>query len=492
MTSASSMSGRGMGGVLFNETTFLYWFLPIVLVLYYEVPVSARNFVLAVASLVFYSWGEFYAVGAMLLSILFNYSLGLAVERDRGQARAACWLAIAVLGNLLFLGFFKYTNFTVANLNILIAHFGGTSIEIPKIPLPIGVSFFTFQAMSYVIDVYRGEAPAQRSLLNLTLYIALFPQLIAGPIVRYLDIALQLNERKESWVQFASGVQRFVLGLGKKMMLANAVALPADQIFALPPGELTTSTAWFGVICYTLHIYLDFSAYSDMAIGLGRMFGFEFLENFDYPYIACSVTAFWRRWHKSLSSWFRDYVYIPLGGNRISRPRTYFNLLTVFFLCGLWHGANWTFVLWGLYHGFFLIMERIVMERGTLRIPRWTQHVYTLLVVMMGWVMFKADTVAGAIGIYRALLGFAVNESNTSPLALFATRHACAGMIFGALACMPLVPWASELMGRWERERPTLLPLLDTLRGVSLLLLLFGCALLVAADTYNPFIYFRF
>ena len=477
--------------MLFSEPTFLFWFLPIVLVLYYGAPVAARNILLAIASLAFYAWGEFYYVAAMLLSVLFNYMMGIAVDRHRHGTQAAGWLTLSVVGNLAFLGFFNYASFVADNISVVLVTFGGSPLVIPSIPLPIGISFFTFQAMSYVIDVYRGEAPVQRKLLDLTLYIALFPQLIAGPIVRYLDVALQLTQRTESWEQFASGVQRFVLGLAKKMLLANSVAYPADQIFSLPTGELTMVTAWFGIVCYTLQIYLDFSAYSDMAIGLGRMFGFEFLENFDYPYIARSVTAFWRRWHKSLSSWFRDYVYIPLGGNRISRPRTYFNLMLVFFLCGLWHGANWTFVLWGLFHGLFLILERMLADHGTSRFPRWCQHVYTLLVVMMGWVLFRAESVESAWAFYRALVG-AGSSTTTSPLALFATRQALAGLLAGVLVSMPLVPWSQSIHRTWQHRRPSLARLMDFAGAMSLILLLFCCALLVAADTYNPFIYFRF
>ncbi|MGB5708663.1 MAG: MBOAT family O-acyltransferase, partial [Arenicellales bacterium] len=344
--------------MVFSSVLFLFLFLPVVLLLYWVIPNKWRNSFLLIVSLTFYAWGEGLFVGIMLLSIAMNYVFGLAIER--GNARAGrLWVGIAVMANLALLGVFKYANFLVENINTLFSSTGIQLITIDQIHLPIGISFFTFQAMSYVIEVHRRVMPAQTNLLNLGLYIALFPQLIAGPIVRYHDIAAQLKTRFVNAGQVAYGIERFVIGLGKKVLIANPMGAVADEIFALPPDSITATVAWTAVACYSLQIYFDFSGYSDMAIGLGRMFGFKFLENFNYPYISQSIQEFWRRWHISLSNWFRDFLYLPLGGNRRGPGRTYFNLLIVFLLCGLWHGASWNFVVWGLLHGSFLVLERI-------------------------------------------------------------------------------------------------------------------------------------
>ena len=348
--------------MLFTEPTFLFLFLPVLLGLYFvtfsRVHGAYGNWLLLAASLIFYAKGGGAFTWLMLGSIAFNYWMAIGVDRLRGTPHAGRLLAAAVAVNLVVLGVFKYANFFADNVNSLLLVAGVHPIVIPRVLLPIGISFFTFHAISYVVDVYRRDATAQKSPVHAALYLLLFPQLIAGPIIRYRDIADQLARRVVTLDDFACGVRRFVIGLAKKVLIANVVAGPADRIFAMPFAQLSAAHAWLGVVCYTLQIYFDFSGYSDMAIGLGRMFGFRFPENFRWPYIADSVQEFWRRWHMSLSTWFRDYLYVPLGGNRVSPGRTYVNLVTVFFLCGLWHGASWNFVIWGLWHGAFLVIER--------------------------------------------------------------------------------------------------------------------------------------
>src|SRR5436190_13114691 len=388
--------------MLFTSPVFLFLFLPLVLGTYSLLGRRARNGFLLAASLLFYAWGEGIFVLVMCGSIVANYLFGRALDAS-GQRTGL--LAVAVATNLALLGCFKYANFLVDNLNAASAVLHVAPLHLEPIHLPIGISFFTFHALSYLIDVARRRVRAQRSPIDFGLYITLFPQLIAGPIIRYHDIAAQLAGRTVRRERFAAGVRRFVLGLGKKTLIADTLALPADAIFALPPASLTASLAWAGALLYTLQIYCDFSAYSDMAIGLARMLGFEFLENFDYPYVSRSITEFWRRWHISLSRWFRDYLYIALGGNRRGPRRTYVNLVTVFFLCGLWHGANWTFVVWGLYHGLFLVLERRGAAAWLAARPAWLARAYTVFVVLVGWVFFRADSMTAAAGMLRAMAG---------------------------------------------------------------------------------------
>jgi alginate O-acetyltransferase complex protein AlgI len=360
--------------------------------------------------------------------------------------------------------------------------------------LPIGISFFTFHAISYVVDVYRRDATAQKSPVHAALYLLLFPQLIAGPIIRYRDIADQLARRVVSLDGFAYGIRRFVIGLAKKVLIANVVAGPADQIFAMPPGHLSAPYAWLGVLCYTLQIYFDFSGYSDMAVGLGRMFGFRFPENFRWPYISETVQEFWRRWHMSLSTWFRDYLYVPLGGNRVSPGRTYVNLVTVFFLCGLWHGASWTFVFWGLFHGTFLVLERLGLADRVKSLWAPLRHVYLLLVVMIGWVFFRAETLAGAVAFLKAMAGLGATTPAAYTLGWYLTPELGLALIAGAIGSMPVV----SALARWRDEavvattRPALQSLLTATSVASLVALLVASVMQMAARTYNPFIYFRF
>ncbi len=478
--------------MVFSSPLFVFLFLPLVLLGYYLAPRTARNLFLFSASLFFYAWGEKKYVLVLLLSLAVNYALACAISRTAKQSRKRLRLITAIVFNLGLLVSFKYARFFVDNLSSIWVLCGGEPFSVRALHLPIGVSFFTFQAMSYVIDVYRAEVPAQRNFLRFGLYVFLYPHLIAGPIVRYRDIAGQLAERRPSSEQFADGIRRFVVGLAKKVLLANTLAGTADVLFKLSPQELSAGSAWLGIVCYTLQIYFDFSGYSDMAIGLGKMFGFTFLENFRYPYVATSVTEFWQRWHISLSSWFRDYVYIPLGGNRRGRLRTGTHLLAVFLLCGLWHGANWTFVVWGLLHGTFLVIERFglgtLLEKSALPL----RHAYTLFAVMAGWVIFRCNTLSQCTGYFGALIGLG---SPRHVFGDFCNREVALTLLVAIPACLPVLPWIAEWQARLAQRR-RLAPILEgvySMAGIiALNTLLFGAAVRLSAETYQPFIYFRF
>jgi alginate O-acetyltransferase complex protein AlgI len=486
--------------LLFTEPTFLFLFLPLLLGLYFirgsREHAAYGNWLLLGASVIFYAKGGGAFTWLMLGSIAFNYWMAIAVDRAHGTPTAARRLAFAVTVNLAVLGVFKYANFIADNVNALLALAHLQPIEVPHVLLPIGISFFTFHAISYVIDVSRRDATAQKSPVHAALYLLLFPQLIAGPIIRYRDIADQLARRVVTTDIFAGGVRRFIIGLAKKVLIANVVAGPADKIFAMPPGELSTGRAWLGIVCYTLQIYFDFSGYSDMAIGLGKMFGFRFPENFRWPYVATSVTEFWRRWHISLSTWFRDYLYIPLGGNRVSPARRYRNLVTVFFLCGLWHGASWNFVIWGLWHGSFLVIERLTAKSptqqptnsptsGVLAWPIWP-HVYTLAIVMIGWVFFRAETLPGAMAFLASMAGMTVAVPTPYTVSWYLTPDLWLALAAGAIGS---APWVPALAARIDDGRSAAVPMLNTALLMGLLVL---SIMSMAARTYNPFIYFRF
>jgi alginate O-acetyltransferase complex protein AlgI len=481
--------------MVFSSLVFLFVFLPLTLLLYHASPRPVRNSLLLVASLLFYTWGESLFVLLVLLSIALNFSAGLLIDRNHGSPRARTTLLLAVVVNLGLLGVFKYANFFADNLDVLLAQVGIGGLELDPIHLPIGISFFTFQALSYVIDVYRREAPVERNPLNVALYVSMFPQLIAGPIVRYHDVAAQIRERVVGSKRFASGIRRFILGLGKKVLIANVLGHTADRIFDLELSLVSAPIAWLGVICYAFQIYFDFSGYSDMAIGLGRMFGFEFLENFRHPYVATSVKDFWRRWHISLSTWFRDYVYIPLGGSRLGSVRTTMNLLTVFLLCGLWHGASWSFVVWGLVHGLFLVLERGRLGAVLVRLWRPLRHAYVLLVVLVGWVFFRVETLPEALGWLSAMLGGA--PASRLPVGTLLDVEVVATLLVAATASLPL----AGLLERWRRSEPdnsaetgspTPAPGLALLRLVSITAIFSLSVVYLTADTYKPFIYFRF
>ncbi len=470
--------------MVFSSPIFLFVFLPLVLAVYHASPWPLRNVVLLVASLVFYAWGETVFVAGMLASIAMNWAFGLWVGRAEGRRRRRA-VAVAVAANLLLLGWFKYADFVVANLRAIRP---GTWPNWGGVHLPIGISFFTFQALSYVLDVARGGAAPERNPLRLGLFISLFPQLIAGPIVRYLDIAHDLVARRETWERFVAGVQRFTVGLGKKILIANVLAGPADQVFSLAAGELSAPVAWLGLAAYMGQIYFDFSGYSDMAVGLGRMFGFELPENFRHPYAAASVTEFWRRWHITLSTWFRDYLYIPLGGNRRGPVRTAVNLLTVFVLCGLWHGAAWNFVVWGLYHGALLALERPWREIRRPAAARALGHAWMLVAVAAGWVIFRADSLSHAGRFFAALAG---GNGGAATVAALATPIVWLALAAAALGSFP---WWRTLADRLaHRPAGRSLQLAAAWARVpahAAVWLL--CWMRLAAATHNPFIYFRF
>jgi alginate O-acetyltransferase complex protein AlgI len=485
--------------MVFSSPVFLFLFLPILLGLHFLLRTELRNLLLLTASLLFYSWGEGRYIAILLGSTAANYLLGLSLGRARGGPWAGAVMALAVVVNLGLLASFKYANFIANGLNQLFGIGHGPAIHLSPVHLPLGISFFTFHALSYVIDVFRGEVPPLKNPVTFALYISFFPQSIAGPIVRYGEVARQLVDRVITCEGLAWGVRRFIIGLAKKMLIANTLSVAADAIFAIPPHDLTIRVAWLGAVCYTLQIYFDFSGYSDMAIGLARMFGFQFPENFNYPYVSRSVTEFWRRWHISLSTWFRDYLYVPLGGNRRGPVRLYCNLLTVFVLCGLWHGASWTFVLWGMFHGTFLIIERWGLSRLIQRSWSPIRHAYALVVVMTGWILFRAPTMQHALAFLAAMFGFAPGTGTEYHLSLYLGPELALALVAGMVGALPVVPFLERARdGLLEGivARPRLAPLVHSafaLTGVmGLMLLLAGSAMQLAAGTYNPFIYFRF
>ena len=468
--------------MLFSSIVFLFSFLPAVMILYYLLPVRFRNVILLLASLVFYAWGEPVYLFLMLLSILFNYFSGLDIARNLQDKRAAKRsLVFNLIINLAVLGFFKYEGFVLDTLNgILPVH-----ISYHALPLPIGISFYTFQILSYIIDVYRGNVKVQTNLPNFALYVTMFPQLIAGPIVQYADVDEQLASREVSRTKFGEGSMYFIRGLAKKVLLANTSGMIFTEVSGLAKGNIAVMTAWLGAFAYMFQIYFDFSGYSDMAIGLGKMFGFEFNMNFNYPYVSKSITEFWRRWHISLSSWFRDYVYIPLGGSRVSKIKHIRNLLIVWFLTGLWHGAAWNFVAWGLYYGVILIIEKYLLSPVLDRLPDVVRHIYSIVLVVIGWVLFFSSSFGQAADYIRVMFGagahgFADRESMyllTSNLILWLI------LIFGST---PLVHFRYEHMLRTKKWNTTII------NSVVYAALFIVCIAYLVTETYNPFLYFRF
>ncbi|MBQ9679355.1 MAG: MBOAT family protein [Ruminococcus sp.] len=475
--------------MVFSSLTFLCIFLPAVFIVYSLVPnLKIRNGLLIVASLVFYAYGEPIYVLLMIFSTVLNYICARFVLSGKNGRNKAV-LTAAVIINLGILGVFKYTGFLVGTVNDIFS----LSIPVPSIALPVGISFFTFQALSYVIDVYRGDAAVQKNYFNVLLYISFFPQLIAGPIVKYRDIDKQIIDRSQSVEKIARGLRRFVCGLGKKILIANTMGQTADIIFSSDISTLSLPAAWLGAIAYLFQIYYDFCGYSDMAIGLGLMFGFEFRENFMYPYGASGIQDFWRRWHISLSTWFKEYLYIPLGGNRKGKARTYLNKMIVFFCTGLWHGASWTFVLWGIYHGLFLLFEGAVP--AVKKLPRVILHIYTLLVVTVGFVLFRADTIGQGVSmIGKMFAGFDVTDSSLSLVLTQLTPWFLLMLTAAVIGCAPIRPLAdkiranlyggAELSAGWKAVQIALY--------VMTFVLLFWCMLRLSATSYNPFIYFRF
>lgn len=446
-----------------------------------------RNGVLLVASIFFYAWGEPKYVFLMLFSIIANYLFGMWIVAADGKRGRQLALTCCILVNLGLLGYFKYFNFLVdtANYGFLMLAGGRWRIEPRNIALPIGISFYTFQALSYVVDVYRGDIKVQRNVFNLALYISFFPQLIAGPIVKYHDVCGQIESRSCTLEKNAYGIKRFTYGLAKKMLLANTFAASVDAMMGMPLERLGTVSVWMMALLYSLQIYFDFSGYSDMAIGLGKMFGFDFMENFNYPYLSASVKEFWRRWHISLSTWFKEYLYIPLGGSRRGKARTYENLLIVFFATGIWHGAGANFVIWGLYHGFFLILERAFLGRILEKNPfKILNHIYTMLVVLLGWVLFRAESISDALLLYRHMFSW---QTEIYPLGLFINAKVLFLLICAVLGCGILQRLFPRMKARLYNETEITAP--DIL---IMIVLVFLCTMYLVNNTYNPFIYFRF
>ncbi|NTW88496.1 MAG: MBOAT family protein [Desulfobulbaceae bacterium] len=482
--------------MIFSSVIFVFFFLPLVLGTYFLAGRRVRNFTLLAASLLFYTWGEGVYLVVMLTSILMNYLCGLFLASNASKTSSKRIVACGIILNLVLLGFFKYANFIIDNLNGISTAVGMPTVVLGPVHLPIGISFFTFQAMSYLIDVYRGKVKPERNLINLSLYITLFPQLIAGPIVRYSEIATEIVLRKVDFSGFACGVQRFLFGLSKKVLIANPLAAVADQIFALKAHELSPEVAWIGALCYTFQIYFDFSGYSDMAIGLGKMFGFTFPENFNYPYAARSFRDFWRRWHISLSSWLKDYLYIPLGGSRHGNRHTYLNLLVVFMLCGLWHGASWTFVLWGLYHGLFLTLERTWI--GEIRQRLWipAQQLTTFVLVVFGWVLFRSETLGDATQYIMVMFGGSLGQSATFSLEKVIDTQIVFVMILAVTLALPLYPVIQRLQ-KYLVSTPIRMQIWFVTGSYLLQLWILGAltyftVISLAAEVYNPFIYYRF
>jgi len=461
--------------MLFSGIPFLYYFLPAVVILYFLVPKGWRNAVLLVSSLLFYAWGEPKYVALMIFSIGLFYGCGLAIERGRNQKQKKFWLVISVVCSLSLLGIFKYADFFISSFNGMT----GLSVPLLKLALPIGISFYTFQCLSYTIDVYRGNVEAQKNPISFGAYVALFPQLIAGPIVRYVDVARELEERNTTGEDFAYGLRRFLVGLGKKVLIANQFG-QLNEVFRAS-NEPSVLFYWMYAVSFMLHIYFDFSGYSDMAIGLGRIFGFHFIENFDYPYLSKSITEFWRRWHMSLGSWFRDYVYIPMGGNRVNKGRWLLNILTVWMLTGLWHGASWNFVLWGLLFAVLLLAEKWIP--GLKNLPKLLRHGYVLLLVCLSFVLFNAADFSQAASDFRGLFGLAGLPPVTTETLYYLRSY---GVLFlaGVVGATPLVRNFLR-----KRENTTLLAILEPV-GMAVLLVL--CTAYLVDGSFNPFLYFRF
>ena len=461
--------------MLFSSIFFLFTFLPILLIVYFAVPFKYKNYVLLAASLFFYAWGEPIYVFLMIFSIAFNWAMALDIEKERKFGKKTT-LIFTVVINLLILSFFKYYGFALDSVNALF----GTNISYTALPLPIGISFYTFQAMSYIIDVYRGDTDAQRSPLKFGLYLSLFPQLIAGPIVKYKDIATELDKREISPELIGKGSARFIIGLAKKVIIANNMGALHTEILSQSSNS-SVLASWLGVAAYTLQIYFDFSGYSDMAIGLGKVFGFIFMENFNYPYISKSVTEFWRRWHISLSTWFRDYLYFPLGGNRVAPRRHIINLLIVWMLTGLWHGASWNFVVWGLYYGIFLILEKYFFAERIEKLPSILQHLITIFIVSIAWVFFFSDNLTEAIHY----LGDMFMLSKLP----FANMH----FLYLLKSNLVLMIIAIVLSHPKPYKMYTLISKSSTAFSIASLLIIFIISVsYLVFSTYNPFLYFRF
>ncbi len=477
--------------MVFSSPFFLFFFLPLTLLLtYLSRNSSYRNGILLFLSIFFYIFGEGEMIILMLCSITFNFYIGKWID---SAGKKEIPLSVGVIINLLLLIICKYSSFIVENINVVLAMMSVEPVKIGHVKLPVGISFYTFHSISYLVDVYRKENKVQKSYVDLALYISLFPQLVAGPIIRYKDIAAQFTGRVLNSAQFQLGIQRFIIGLGKKVIIANSLGFVTDSILLNDPAQLSTATAWFAILSYSLQLYFDFSGYSDMAIGLAKMLGFDFLENFNFPYIAKSIREFWQRWHISLSNWFRDYLYIPLGGNRVSNSRVYLNLFIVFFVTGLWHGASWNFVIWGLLHGFFMIIERLGFGKVLARLPGIVQHIYTLFVVVLAWVFFRAETLPKSLAFVKALFG---TNSPDYTLDMFINRENVFSFIVGAILAVNginrVLRMSIKALYRSGTNVPQIKSVFRTVKMIVLCIIFIYSVFNVASGTYNPFIYFRF
>ncbi len=461
--------------MVFSSLLFLFIFLPVFLTVYFILPKNLRNLILFLASLMFYAWGEPVYVSIMIFSTVLDYTCGRIIDRFREHKLIPkLGLGLSLIGNLGMLGFFKYADFFISNTNALL----GTHWDLLRIALPIGISFYTFQTMSYTIDLYRGKIQVQKNIIAFGAYVAMFPQLIAGPIVTYATVEKELNHREVTFEDFGLGAMRFIEGLGKKVLIANNIGLLWDQILHTPINNLSIIGAWLGAISFGLQLYFDFSGYSDMAIGLGRMLGFRFPENFNYPYIAKSVSDFWRRWHMTLTGWFREYVYIPLGGNRVSKPRFYLNILIVWFLTGFWHGAGWNFILWGLFFAVLMIIERSFLLKYLERLPSFISRFYLLFVVTISWVLFAHDSLEQAISYLKVMFGIGTNSFINTP-SLYAITNFYVLIIIGIVFATPLMNNLKARLNEWA------------VFAFYVVTLFLSTAYLVDA-TFNPFLYFRF
>ncbi len=473
--------------MVFSSAVFLFVFFPLTLILYFmvgrsgdeEKDIAKKNLILCLASLIFYAWGEPVYIVLMCLSIFFNYHLGLDMENHRNSSsKMKALLIFGICFNLFMLGFFKYAGFIISNVNSIF----GTVVDYEGLPLPVGISFYTFQILSYVVDIYRGQVRAQTKIVNFAAYISMFPQLIAGPIVQYSDIEKQLSQRTVSIDNFYEGIICFIRGLGKKVLFANTIGAVYSDIAAQGLANVSVLTAWLCIICYTLQIYFDFSGYSDMAIGLGKMFGFEFIQNFNFPYKATSITDFWRRWHISLSGWFRDYVYIPLGGNRKGTIRTIFNILIVWSLTGMWHGAAWNFIAWGMFYGVLLIVEKYLLKGILEKIPLIFRYIGTMIVVMIGWVFFSSENITAATEFIGALIGFG-NGSFIDSQAMYLFKENIFSVFVMGLSAVGVF----DMISTREETR-----VYKALKCCVYLVIFILCIAYLVSETYNPFLYFRF
>jgi len=486
--------------MVFSSITFLFYFFPLVLLVHFLTPRDFRNAFLLLVSLFFYAWGETFFVLVMFVSVTANFLFGKwlkQTEEHPGARKGVVTLAVAL--NLGLLIAYKYANFIVENVNVVLSAVHLPTIGLAPVHLPIGISFFTFQALSYVVDVYRRQVPAEDRFVNVALYISLFPQLIAGPIIRYRDVAKQIVRRTVQSSDFAYGIRRFIVGLGKKVLIANTVGEQVDRIQAITPGQIPTEMAWLADFYFVLQLYFDFSGYSDMAIGLGHMFGFRFRENFNYPYISKTLTEFWQRWHISLSTWFRDYLFVSMGGYRINRARAYCNLMIVFFLCGLWHGASWNFVLFGVFQGFILLIERIVRVRRIRILQGPLGNLYCITLFFITSALFRCESLHATRAFFGSMLGYVPHATGEYHIGMYINTELVLVSLAGVVGSTPFIPWLRDrirgLTNRIGEETPTGIAL-ELSRQVVCLALLIGifvlCTMKLAAGTHNPFIYFRF